>query len=116
LIRAAHTGTSAGTEERMKGNTMVARPAVHAVSTLASHPRGEVIQPGDPDYDDARRVWNGMIDRRPALIVRCGGVADVLVAVAFARESGLPVAIRGGGHSAAGNGVGPTGSSSISPA
>ncbi len=84
---------------------MVATPKVHVASTLASHLSGKVIQPGDPGFDDARRVWNGMIDRRPALIVRCEGVADVLVAVAFACDSGLPVAIRGGGHSAAGNGV-----------
>jgi FAD/FMN-containing dehydrogenase len=84
---------------------MVATLTIHAVATLASHLRGEVIQPGDPGYDDARRVWNGMVDRHPALIVRCAGVADVLAAVAFAGDAGLPVAIRGGGHSAAGNGV-----------
>jgi FAD/FMN-containing dehydrogenase len=64
--------------------------------------RGEVIRPTDAAYDAARRVWNGLIDRRPALIVRCTGVADVVEAVNFAREHGLLLAIRGGGHNAAG--------------
>jgi FAD/FMN-containing dehydrogenase len=67
--------------------------------------RGELIQPGDAAYDDARRVYNGMIDRRPALIARCAGVADVITAVSFAREHHLLVAVRGGGHNAAGLGV-----------
>ncbi|MFC6718372.1 FAD-binding oxidoreductase [Natrialbaceae archaeon GCM10025810] len=66
---------------------------------------GDLIRPGDPDYDDARAVWNGMIDRRPALIARCRGVADVVGAVNFARENELLVAIRGGGHNVAGTAV-----------
>jgi hypothetical protein len=61
--------------------------------------RGEVIAPGDPTYDEHRRVWNGSIDRRPALVARCAGVADVIAAVRFAREEGLTVAVRSGGHS-----------------
>jgi FAD/FMN-containing dehydrogenase len=61
--------------------------------------RGEVILPADPGYDQARRVWNGMIDRRPAVVVRPRDVADVTGAVRFAREGDLPLAIRGGGHS-----------------
>ncbi len=67
--------------------------------------RGAVIAPADPDYDRARRVWNGMIDKRPALIVRCAGVADVIATVNFARDGKLPLAIRGGGHSIPGNGT-----------
>lgn len=67
--------------------------------------RGELIRPGDATYDGARRVFNAMIDRRPALIARPTGAADVIAAVKLARESGLPLAVRCGGHSIAGNGV-----------
>ncbi len=63
---------------------------------------GELIRPGDSGYDEARSVWNGMIDRNPALIARCAGVSDVRECVAFAREHGLPIAVRGGGHNVAG--------------
>ncbi|MFI7599148.1 FAD-binding oxidoreductase [Actinoplanes sp. NPDC049681] len=66
---------------------------------LAQALRGALIRPGDPPYDDARSIWNGAHDRRPALIVRCRGVADVLKTVEFARSEGLPLAVRGGGHS-----------------
>src|SRR6266850_5468885 len=61
--------------------------------------RGDLIRPADSGYEEHRRVWNGSIDRRPALIARCTGVADVLAAVRFARERALLVAVRGGGHS-----------------
>jgi hypothetical protein len=61
--------------------------------------RGELLSPQDPGYEDARRVWNGSIDRFPALIARCAGVADVIAAVKFAKDNGLLVAVRGGGHS-----------------
>ncbi|SNY64164.1 FAD-binding oxidoreductase [Paractinoplanes atraurantiacus] len=66
---------------------------------LAQALRGELVRPGDPEYDEARAVWNGAHDRRPALIIRCHGVADVLKAVEFARSEGLPLAVRGGAHS-----------------
>ncbi len=59
--------------------------------------RGELIRPEDSGYDAARKVWNGMIDKHPALIVRCTGVADVISAVNFARNNKLLVAVRGGG-------------------
>lgn len=65
--------------------------------------RGELVAPGDAAYDEARSVWNGMIDRRPALIARCTGTGDVITAVGFARSEGLTVAVRGGGHNVAGN-------------
>jgi FAD/FMN-containing dehydrogenase len=67
--------------------------------------RGDIIRPGDETYDKARRVFNGMIDRRPALIARPTGPADVIAAVKLARESGLPMAVRCGGHSIAGSSV-----------
>ncbi len=60
---------------------------------------GELVRPGDPEYDERRRVWNGSIDRHPALIARCHGEADVVAAVKFAVGTDLPVAVRGGGHS-----------------
>jgi FAD/FMN-containing dehydrogenase len=76
-----------------------------AVTALRGGLRGEVIVSADAGYDAARQVWNGMIDRRPAVIARCADTADVVAAVAFGRERGMPVAVRGGGHSAAGHAV-----------
>lgn len=75
------------------------------VDQFAATLRGALIAQGDPSYDEARAVWNGLIDRWPALIVRCSGVADVVDAVAFARDNDLPLSIRGGGHNVAGNAV-----------
>ena len=67
--------------------------------------RGVVLTSADPGYDDARGIWNGLIDRRPALIVQCTGAADVVDAVNFARERGLLLSVKGGGHNVAGNAV-----------
>jgi hypothetical protein len=76
-----------------------------ALDDLASQLSGEVIRPGDPRYDEARRVWNSMIDRRPAAIARCRGVADVIACVRFAADRGVLLAVRGGGHNVAGFGT-----------
>ena len=72
------------------------------VGELQAAVRGQVIRPGDNDYDEARAVWNAAHDKHPALIVRCAGTADVIKAVEFARSQGLPLAVRGGAHSIAG--------------
>jgi FAD/FMN-containing dehydrogenase len=67
--------------------------------------KGEIVRPDDPTYDEHRKIWNGSIDRRPALIARCTGVADVTDALRYARDSGLEIAVRGGGHSFPGHSV-----------
>jgi len=67
--------------------------------------RGRLLGSHDDGYDEARRIWNGMFDRRPALIARCAGVADVMRAVSFGRDHRLPIAVRGGGHSFPGHSV-----------
>jgi FAD/FMN-containing dehydrogenase len=66
--------------------------------------RGTVTTPGDPDYDERRKLYNAMIDRRPALIARCTDAADVMAAIGHAKRERLPIAIRGGGHNGAGLG------------
>jgi FAD/FMN-containing dehydrogenase len=76
-----------------------------ALAGLRETVRGPVIAPDDPGYDDARSIWNALIDRRPALIVQCSGAADVVDAVNFAREQGLVLSIKAGGHNVAGNAV-----------
>ncbi len=76
-----------------------------AVAGLSEGVRGLVLAPGDPGYDDARSLWNALIDRSPALIVQCSGAADVVDAVNFAREQGLVLSIKAGGHNVAGNAV-----------
>ena len=67
--------------------------------------RGDLLLPGDSEFDSARKLWNDMIDRRPALIVQCRGTHDVTQAVNFARAHNLIIAVRGGGHNVAGNAV-----------
>jgi FAD binding domain/Berberine and berberine like len=76
-----------------------------AVQDLAGGFRGELVRPPDPSYEEHRRVWNGSIDRHPAIIARCAGVADVMAAVKFGRRTGLRVAVRSGGHSFPGQSV-----------
>ena len=78
-------------------------PDDNAIASLRGALAGRLITPSDPDYDRARAVWNGMIDRYPALIASCATTGDVVEALAFARTHDLPVAVRGGGHSVAGH-------------
>lgn len=79
--------------------------AAATIEAFASRLRGSVLQPGDAAYDEARAIWNGMVDRRPGLIVRCAEAADVVSAVSFARDNDLLLSVRGGGHGIAGNAV-----------
>src|SRR5262245_51723628 len=75
------------------------------IAILRQAVRGEVVVPGDAAYDQARRVWNGMIDRRPGAVVYCAGSDDVVAAVRFARSRSLLVAVRAGGHNIGGASV-----------
>ncbi len=75
------------------------------IDKFESSLRGALLRQTDPGYDAARTVWNGMVDKRPGLIVRCAGTADIIHAVRFAREHDLLVSVRGGGHNVAGNAV-----------
>ena len=76
-----------------------------ALEEFKSSLQGYLLRPGDTAYDEARKLWNGMFDRRPAVIVRCAAAADVYGAVKVARRDGLRVAVRGGGHSFPGHSV-----------
>jgi FAD/FMN-containing dehydrogenase len=76
-----------------------------AVADFKRNLRGRLIEPGDNDYDEARKVYNAMIDKKPRMIVRCADVADVIRSLNFARENDLLLAIRGGGHNAGGLGI-----------
>jgi FAD/FMN-containing dehydrogenase len=84
------------------GTTTVSAASIEA---LAAQLRGAVLLGNDAEYDKARSIWNAMIDRRPGMILRCAGAADVVHAVRFARDNGLLLAVRGGGHNIAGNAV-----------
>src|SRR2546430_15888962 len=79
--------------------------AVLATDQLREQVRGDVVEPNDEGYEEARRVYNAMIDRRPAMVVRCANASDVAAAVNFARENQLDLAIRDGGHSVPGFGT-----------
>ena len=76
-----------------------------AIQNLGAQLRGTLLRPGDAGYEQACKVYNGMIDKRPALIARCVDVADVIAAVNFAREHTMTLAVRGGGHSGPGLGT-----------
>jgi FAD/FMN-containing dehydrogenase len=84
------------------GHTVLGETAVRQLQACL---RGELLLPGADRYDETRKVWNGTIDKRPALIARCAGAADVIAAVTFARDQDLLVSVRGGGHSVAGKAV-----------
>ena len=84
---------------------MPAQFPTQSIDQLKSSFRGELIQPSDAGYEAARKVYNGMIDKRPLLIARCVDVADVMAAVDFGRDNGMLTAIRGGGHNGAGLGT-----------
>jgi FAD/FMN-containing dehydrogenase len=86
------TGSSGGVDEA-------------AWDELGSGVRGALLREGDAGYDEARSVWNGMMDRHPAAVLQCLGVSDVMAGVNFARNHGLPLAVKGGGHNVAGKGV-----------
>src|SRR5436190_23790935 len=75
------------------------------IGQLRSSLHGQLLMPGAPGYDETRTIWNATIDRRPALIARCGDAGDVSTAIRFAREHSLLTSIRGGGHNIAGNAV-----------
>jgi FAD/FMN-containing dehydrogenase len=89
----------------MARRTSISEAPTLDVEDLRAGVRGPLILPADPDYDAARAIWNGAIDRRPACIARCAGVSDVVAAVDFARERDLLVAVRSGGHGVAGHAV-----------
>ena len=82
--------------------TTIAELPQERIQEFRTRLRGKLLGPGDDSYDAVRTVWNAMIDRRPALIARCVGAADVIAAVCFAREHDLLVSVRGGGHNVAG--------------
>ncbi|RCJ31838.1 FAD-linked oxidase [Nostoc punctiforme NIES-2108] len=75
------------------------------LGTLKTNVKGYVVLPDDPRYDEVREIWNAMIDRRPAVIVQCAEASDIAVAIAWARENGVEISIRGAGHNIAGNAV-----------
>jgi FAD/FMN-containing dehydrogenase len=85
------------------GAEIVLKEAV--VEELRGSLRGEVLCPGDDGYHDARSIWNALFDKKPALIVRCAGVSDIMRSIHFARTNSIPVAVRGGGHNVSGSGA-----------
>jgi FAD/FMN-containing dehydrogenase len=85
-----------------RAGTGMAASLAEAAAELAKTFTGQLLRPGDPHYEEVRKVHNGLVDKRPALIARCRGVADVVDAVRLARALDLEAAVRGGGHNVAG--------------
>ncbi len=104
LLAAGARGATRDIEARTLAGSDVILPQ-SGVNDFIAGLRGGALLPGDPSYDSARRIWNGMIDRRPAIIAQCAGTADVIRSVNFARDNNLLVAVRGGGHSISGQSV-----------
>src|SRR6056297_924813 len=94
-----------GTVNESPGDEAIADLPDDAVRSFIDGFHGDLLRPSDDEYDDAREVWNGMIDKYPALVARCVDADDVAAAVDFAQEHDLPLAVRGGGHNAAGTAV-----------
>lgn len=104
VAMAGPSGTLFGQEAQPK--SALPSHAAKPLTEFGAHLRGTLITPADPAYDDARKLWNGMIDKRPAAIVRCAGTSDVVRAIEFARNHDLAVSVRGGGHNVAGKALG----------
>jgi hypothetical protein len=106
--RAALLRGKQGRQRMTNGQGTTRTTSGHSLETAAkafrANLRGELLQPGDDGYEGARLIWNAMFDKKPALIARCNGTADIVHAVNFARENGLLTAVRGGGHNSAGSG------------
>jgi FAD/FMN-containing dehydrogenase len=83
----------------------MAEVEISKIDSLKTGFKGTVIVQGDGEYEEARKIWNGMIDKRPAIIAKCSGTQDVVQALGFARDNGVPIAVRGAGHHIAGNSI-----------
>src|SRR4029077_4451571 len=94
--------SAAGSDRTLRKETAMAQVLGGGEAFEAAF-SGSVLRPGHPDYDASRSLWNAQIDRRPAVIARCSNAQQVAAAIRFARESGLEIAVRGGGHNYAGN-------------
>jgi FAD/FMN-containing dehydrogenase len=92
--------STAAENRRTKGMVDISK---ERIENLESKVKGQIILPSDSNYDEVRQIWNAMIERRPALVVRCAEANDVPHAISFARENGLEISIRGAGHNIAGN-------------
>ncbi|MDT8443439.1 MAG: FAD-binding protein [Desulfuromonadales bacterium] len=101
--------------EILKKDGVLTRLDENEVQKLETRLHGQLIRPGDGNYDSARKVWNGLIDRHPALIASCAGTADVVATVNFAREHELLVSTRSGGHNVSGAAIAEQGLLNITP-